>query len=423
MKASEKAGLVNENTNRLNFFALEPEAASLYCSQDLKERIINEDYIKPGKIYIICDLGGGTGDIVTHEKSLFNNIYEKYPPIGGNYGSDEIDKQIFNKVIYKIFGFNDYNSLKKKNEEKGFPWKENEVFIEWNNLQYEIQGKKKITEDKKEQFFLVNFGFFQEFTESDIEKLVENYNISCPEGWKISIKNKKRWILSLPYKIFFDLIEDHAKKIIEQLNKVYQKVDNIESIVYVGGYCSNEILFQRIKNEFKELINNLKPTRPEIAVIKGAVLFGLNSDIISVRKAPYTIGFKTTRIWDEDIYGGIGEKTYDPDYNVYRCYNIFHVFIKIGQDISFDDVITHNFTMLGPRYVSLKFYKTLKEKPILCTEEGVEIIGKDELDLGRDYPLNERNLIIKMKFGGTYCEAKCIHTKSGKEIKLPLYFN
>ena len=424
MKASEKAGLVNENTNRLNFFALEPEAASLYCSQDLKERNINKDYIKPGKIYIICDLGGGTGDIVTHEKSLFNNIYEKYPPIGGNYDSDEINKQIFNKVIYKIFGFKDYISLKKKNEEKGFPWKEeDELFIEWYNLQNEIQGKKKITEDKKEQFFLVNFGLFQEFTESDIEKLVENYNISCPEGWKISIKNKKRWILSLPYKIFFDLIEDHAKKIIEQLNKVYQKVDNIESIVYVGGYCSNEILFQRIKNEFKELINNLKPTRPEIAVIKGAVLFGLNSDIISVRKAPYTIGFKTTRIWDEDIYGGIGEKTYDPDYNVYRCYNIFHVFIKIGQDISFDDVITHNFTMLGPRYVSLKFYKTLKEKPILCTEEGVEIIGKDELDLGRDYPLNERNLIIKMKFGGTYCEAKCIHTKSGKEIKLPLYFN
>ena len=113
MKASEKAGLVNENTNRLNFFALEPEAASLYCSQDLKERIINEDYIKPGKIYIICDLGGGTGDIVTHEKSLFDNIYEKYPPIGGNYGSDEIDKQIFNKVIYKIFGFKDYISLKK----------------------------------------------------------------------------------------------------------------------------------------------------------------------------------------------------------------------------------------------------------------------------------------------------------------------
>ena len=88
MKASEKAGLVNENTDRLNFFALEPEAASLYCSQ--KSSSINQDYIKPGKPYIICDLGGGIGDIVTHEKSLFDNIYKKYPLVGGNQCSFSI---------------------------------------------------------------------------------------------------------------------------------------------------------------------------------------------------------------------------------------------------------------------------------------------------------------------------------------------
>ena len=118
MKASEKAGLVNKKTDRLNFFALEPEAASLYCSQEISS--INQDYIKPRKPYIICDLGGGTGDIVTHEKSLFDDIYEKYPPVRGNYSSDEIDKQIFNKVIYKIFGFKNYNSLKKRIKKKAF---------------------------------------------------------------------------------------------------------------------------------------------------------------------------------------------------------------------------------------------------------------------------------------------------------------
>ena len=86
----------------------------------------------------------------------------------------------------------------------------------------------------------------------NIENLVNNYNVSCPEGWKISIKSKTKWILFLPYKIFFDLIEEHAKEIIKQINKVYQKVDNIESILFVGGYCSNEFLFQRIKEEFRE---------------------------------------------------------------------------------------------------------------------------------------------------------------------------
>ena len=198
----------------------------------------------------------------------------------------------------------------------------------------------------------------------------------------------------MPYKIFFDLIEENTKIIIEQLNNVYQKIDNIESILFVGGYCSNKYLFQRIYREFREL-TPLKPARPEIAVIKGTVLFGLNWNIISVRKAPYTIGFKSSNIWDGKIHGGIGEKIYDFDNNVFRCYNIFDAFITIGQDISCDDEITHSFIMLGPRYLSLKFYKTLKEKPMLCTEEGIEIIGNDNFDLGRDYPLNERDCIKK----------------------------
>ena len=87
----------------------------------------------------------------------------------------------------------------------------------------------------------------------------------------------------MPYKIFFDLIEEHSKEIIKQINKVYQKVDNLESILFVGGYCSNEFLFQRIKEEFREL-TPLKPASPEIAVIKGAVLFGLNSNIKKKKK-------------------------------------------------------------------------------------------------------------------------------------------
>lgn len=419
MKASEKAGLFNKNTNRLNFFALEPEAASLYCSNN---NSIDKDFIQPGKTYMICDLGGGTGDIVTHNISLNNQIYEKYPPIGGNYGSDEIDKQIFRRIFKKLFGFENFEDLQKKNVEKNFPWKEDELYCEWNNLQYEIQIKKKIKNEEKDQTFSLNCQIFQELIDLDITNLVDNYNKSCKEDWKINIKNKQRWILIFPYKIFFDLIEEHADKISTQLIDVYEKVDDIESILYVGGYCSNPILLNRIKKQFRELAH-LTPSRPEIAVVKGAVLFGLNSDIINVRKAKYTIGFKTTEIWDEEKHGNLGQKYYDYEENVYRCSNIFDSFIRRGQDISINDIITHNFIMLGPRFISLQFFKTLNPNPILCTEEGVDLIGSDSMDLGRNYAKDEREIIVKMKFGGTFCEATCIHTKSGIEKSLPLYFN
>ena len=419
IRASEKAGLFNQNTDISNFFALEPEAASIYCSED---ESIDSEYLMPGKSYIICDLGGGTGDIVTHSKNLDGEIIEKFPPIGGNYGSNEIDKAIFKRVFYKLFGFEDYNSLLNKNIEKGNLWEEDELYLEWVSLQEEIQNLKRITEDSRDKFFFLNCQIFKDFTDLSLEEIVNNYNNCCQEGWKIAIKNKNKWILFFPYNIIFDLIKEHSKEISNQIAKVKNKVENIESILYVGGYCSNEILLKNIKEEFKDLID-LKPSRPEIAVVKGAVLFGINPDKIKFRIFPYTLGFNCDDDWNDLIHGGIGTKIYNEKTHKFTCLNSFHTFIKKGETISTNHTITHNFITLNSRYIHLKFFKSLKNNPILWTEEGVELIGSDILDLQQDYPLNEWGFKITLKFGGTYVKAKCFHNKSKLEKNLLLYFN
>ena len=418
VQACEKAGLFNENTTRVNCFALEAEAASLYCSQD---ETIDLDYIKNGKSYILCDLGGGTGDIITHKKELNGKVTEIYPSIGGDYGSEEIDKQIYDKVIYKIFGFKNYSDLKKRNEEIGSPCNEDILFTEWMNLNEEIQKKKKLSKDSINKTFSLNCQLFEHFTNNiSLQDLVDKYNSECPKSWEIQIKTK--WWLNIPYIIFFDLINEHAKKISNLLSKIYQKVSNIESIIYVGGYSSNEILISKIKSDFENLVH-LNPSRPIIAVVKGAVLFGLNPEIINIRKAPYTIGFNSDHIWDDNIHGGIGQKYYDYIFNIFKCQNCFDKFIEIGQDLYLGQTITRDFIAMNPRYIILKFFKTKKANPILYTEDNVELLGQDYLDLGRDYPINERDFKVIMEFGGTYVEAKCIHNKSQIEKNIKLYFN
>lgn len=419
IEASEKAKLFNKNTNRGNFFALEPEAASLYCSQN---EAIDQDCIIPGKTYIICDLGGGTGDIVTHKKSIDNKINEKYQAIGGDYGSDEIDKEILNKLIGKLFGFKDYNSLKKKNEQLNFLWKEDELYSEWFNLCKEIQNKKKITLKSKENDFTLNCQMFKDFTSVGFRDLVNQYNKNCINNdWKVSIKNQSRWILSCPNKIFFDLIKNQAKKISSDIAKIYQNVEDVESILYVGGYCSNEIITDYIKKEFR-FIKHLKPSHPDRAVVKGAVLFGIDPSIIKSRKAKYSIGFCSNNIYNKEIHGKIGGKKYIDDEGIERCEDCFTTFIKIGEIISIDDIRKHYFQLANPNCASLKFYKTTKPNPILCTEDKVDLIGEDSFDLKKDYPKGERDFTVEMKFGGTFAVAKCIHQKSGTKIEIPLYF-
>ena len=416
VKACEKAGLFNENTNDINCLALEAEAASLNCSQD---KTIDLNYIENGKSFIICDLGGGTGDIVTQKKEN-NKLIEIYKPIGGNYGSDEIDKLMLERVINKIFGFKDFNELQKKNEEIKDKFETKILLIEWIKFLEEIRDKKKITKDLENETFTLNCQIFENFIENNLQDLVNNYNNSCQENWKISISSK--WWLIIPYKIFFDLISEHAKKISKLLKKIVNTVPDIKCILYVGGYSSNEILIDEIKNNFNN-ITHLKPARPIIAIIKGAVLFGLKPEIVKIRKAPYTIGFNCDLNWDERIHAGKGRKIFNIFHKTYKCLNSFDKFIEVEQDIPEGLKISRNFIALNSRYIYLKFFKTLKKNPILYTEDGVEILGEDKLDLGKEYPLEERSFKVTLIFKGTYVDAKCIHNKSGKEISFKLYFN
>ena len=419
ISASEKAGLFNEFTNKKNFLALEAEAASLYCSQD---NSVDSKYLGNGKSYILCDLGGGTGDIVTH-KIDNGKIKEISPPDGGDYGSDEIDKKIYDIVIYKIFGFKDFNDLKKKNKEIDSPFEEDILFLEWMAFLEEIQAKKKITKNQEDKTFYLNCQLFEKFIDNNkLQDLIDEYNKSVQKDWEIKLKNRL-W-LTIPYKIFFDLINEHTKMISKKLINIYKKNPNIESIIFVGGYSSNEILINSIKNNINfENVVFLSPSRPLIAVVKGAVLFGLKPEIIKVRKAPYTIGFNADHKWDDRIHSGKGEKFYNEVLKIYQCKNSFDKFIQIGEDISNGKKITHIFSAKNSRYIYLKFFKTKKENPILYTEENVEPLGQATIDLEKEYPINERNFEVTLEIGGTYIDAKCVHCISKKEINIKLYFN
>ena len=423
IKACEKAKLFNKNTDRENFFALEPEAASIYC---LNDNSIDCNYLMPGKTYIVCDLGGGTGDLVTHHRTNENKIIEKYKAIGGPYGSEEIDFEFFNQVFKKLFGFDSFNSLKDKFNQLKLPqnsWDEKLLYNAWSEIQEKIGKTKLITNILRDQSFTINCQLFEDFTDgAKLNDLVDKYNNSCKDGWKIEKYNCRYWQIDFPYKIIFDLIENHASNISQQISEILKKENNVESILYVGGYCSNEILLEFLKNKFPKLIH-MKPSCPERAVVKGAVLFGIDPSIINIRKAMFTIGFNCDDNWDDKIHGEKGVKYYDPKFHIYKCKNSFHAFIRKGQDLSQNDYIEQSFITMNSRVIELKFFKTDKINPVLWDEEGVELIGNEHLDLGKDYPEGERSFILRLKFGGTYAVASCFHCNSQREFSFPLYFN
>ena len=147
MESCIGAGLVNDNKDKSLFFALEPEAASLYCSIN-KE--IERKYFNKGEYYIVCDLGGGTGDIVAHLVGNNNHLKEIFPSCGGNFGSNEIDKYIFNDIIFKLFGCKDFNTFISKyfeekiiTNEKTLEYEKMVLFNDWCEFERQIKDFKE----------------------------------------------------------------------------------------------------------------------------------------------------------------------------------------------------------------------------------------------------------------------------------------
>ena len=118
--ASIAAGLIKEDDNFSNFFALEPEAASIYfshhCNNDSESvyKLIKKDNNEMP--YILCDYGSGTVDIVTQRRKFQNdevNFEELYQPVGGSLGANNINEYFINRIIKPLFGEENFNKIKK----------------------------------------------------------------------------------------------------------------------------------------------------------------------------------------------------------------------------------------------------------------------------------------------------------------------
>ena len=432
MESCESAGLINDNTDKSLFFALEPEAASLYCSIN-KE--IEQKYFKSGEYYIVCDLGGGTGDIVAHLVGSNNNLNEIHPSCGGNFGSNEIDKYIFKDIIFKLFGCKDFNTFyfkyKKKNKNENDDDK-GDLFNDWSEIEREIKDFKEGATNKKiekNEKYSINFSLFQDIFDEDVDisDLVQEYNDNVFDSeLSLSVKkNKKKWIVELPYQIIFYYMSNQANSICKIINDINSK-ENIKTLIFVGGYCSNEIIIKLIKDGLKNIKTYLQPSNPSLSIMEGGVIFGIEPSTIYIRKAKYTIGYVGLAAWNDKIHFGKGKKYLNEEDNRWYCQECFYKFIEINQNLKYEEEISHSCYLKdkNQRAALLQFYKTKKANPIFAFEEGVIKIGECTLDLGRGYEnLAEREVKTILKFGGTFIDVTAIHLKSGKSVKTTLKFD
>ena len=416
INAAQNAGMIREDDDPSNFFALEPEAASIYYHYS-KQGLKNEE-MNSGKPFILCDLGSGTADIVTQRKVVKNNkitFEELYKPVGGDCGCNKINEQFIERVIIELFGKDCFEET-KENICK-------DHYSDWSEFERRIEEfKKNYTKyEQQKNFFKIDCEIFKTFCKKELKELIDNFNSSHP-SWKLKI-DVDSWKIMFPFQIINDLMFELIEKIkneyiVKIIKSQSQQKDKIKTLLFTGDASSSPILYNMLK-DLKELgINNvIRAENPEVAIAFGSVYYSYDHYIISPRKAKFTFGIKSSDIWNDNIHKNGGIKVYDESDKIYRCKNAFTKFITINSNLRPDTEISHRF-LLNNSMAQVELYKTLKEDAIFSNEKGVEKFGEFIVDVKNKFDNSDKEVEVKMKLGGTFISASAIYCKTGDKFKI-----
>ena len=406
--AAKNSGLFNEGDNEGTFFALEPEAASIYYNSDY---VSYETTINLGLPFILCDMGSGTVDIIVQQKIKSENeiqFEELYPPTGGNDGSNRINELFIEKVIFKLFGKKSYDSMKKDFEK---------IYDDWIKFEKEIEHFKTTYQGQKNSFYSINCEIFQDYCNVNIDKIIKEYNETCPENWKI--KKKRRWIIDFPYYIIDDLMNEVLENVLGYIRKIKNSFNNkLKLFIFTGGASLSGAMVNKIQKIDEITLNYVKSPNPESAISIGSVKYAFNRNIISIRKAKYTIGMGQSDFWEEK-YEGKGKKII-VNGNL-LCDNLFCKFITKGEKIPVNKINKQYFFLDGP-FMYIDLYRTEEENIIFFDEKNnngeLKAIKFGELFLEvENYDPNNNEIIVEMRFGGTFVSVCVKYVKNNQKIK------
>ncbi|XP_052762368.1 heat shock 70 kDa protein 12A-like [Mya arenaria] len=284
-EAATNAGLENVR------LVLEPEAGALFAID--KPLYMREDKFAGkfpvGHKYILADLGGGTIDICVHEILAGRKLCELYRATGDYAGGSRVNHE-FEQFFVSVFGAPALADF-RRNFAQSY-----QEFIQC------IERKKCMFSQSTDKITLI--------LDSDYVSLVENDNgetiekIISGSQYKYLVQYRKAGrrltLLNVVVKHFFDSSVD---VIIEKLKEILSScpLDNITTLLLVGGYSESPYVRERIKQELPKL-STVIVEDGRLAVTKGAVMMGRNPRNIIQRRARFTYGFRQNAFFIEGLH-------------------------------------------------------------------------------------------------------------------------
>ncbi|KAI9301595.1 hypothetical protein BJ944DRAFT_1812 [Cunninghamella echinulata] len=377
-EAAILAGIIKRQdpTDRLMLIS-EPEAAALYC-----QKTCDQFQLGHGQRFMICDAGGGTVDLIVFEiddGGQRRSLKEVTKGSGDTCGSTFLDRNM-EKLIRQRFEH--FGEVKPKSLDQMMT-----VFIE--------RVKPQFDDDDEDHFIPIPFSLGYPHQDNEEAGIVDGMLMFSAQ--------------ELKEKVFNPVVEKVIRLIDEQLNGSTLKP--VDAIFMVGGFGKSTYLHKCVERAFVPRVQFVGiPPRAEMAVVRGAVYFGLNPKIVSQRVLRRTYGLCSQMNYEPNLDPPENRVMVD---NRWYCKQRFSIYARKGQAVGVDECVTKKYQVKYPHSTETDLYAFDDDGsvPRLITDPKVKVVARFPVVMPtfKDLKIGDPVImLVNMYFGQTEIKIEVI---------------
>ncbi|XP_065925054.1 heat shock 70 kDa protein 12A [Magallana gigas] len=396
-EAAERAGISKESL----LICLEPEAAAVFCKWIQIER--NDDALnvmKPGRRFLVLDAGGGTIDMAMQEVREDGKIQEINRAQGGDWGGIYVDEE-FKRMLEDIVS---------KPIIEAFRMKYTGDYIELFRF---FEKKKREKQTGKNVRVHIPSSLLE--IADDIIKCIEDHGLKN----EVELKKDKLQIKVKKFEEFFNKVVDKIVVKVEEM-LVSDATEEEKIIIMVGGFSESELLQRRIRNSFPSHTVVI-PQGCGLAVLKGAVLYGHDPDIIAARVVKYTYGVGTNTRFIKDKHPESKKKIIN---GIEYCTDKFDIHVNKDTLVHCNEETEKIYFPLYENQTSVNFgvFASNAVEPQYTDDEECKEIGSLTVPMPNTTGGTGRRVKAKFKFGATKITVEGLDETSNESVDVKIDF-
>ena len=312
-----------------------------------------------------------------------NTVKEIHQACGGHWGGMTVNGEFY-KFLVRLLGGDVINGVKENHA------------VEYFELMHTFEkAKTNFTNDSSKVTLRIPLAWLTKYTEITEETLTEVIPQTNFKGKIKLIKDKLR-IDPVLFRTFFDY---SINNVTDALESLFQKEElrDVDTLLAVGGFSESKILIDAIKKKLGPDIAVIVPNDPGLAVLKGAVLYGFEPQIITSRVSRYTYGVAMQRHFIQGVDAeSLRNKMVD---------DVFDIHVKKGKVVEIGQFEPEHsyFPMFDDQMCAyFEFFATEKTDPKYTTDNDCKLIGILSVDVTKNITKGgKRELLLKINASGT----------------------